>query len=149
MRSDLFVLSNISIVFTYYLIRIKKSLNFGYTSWLSGSKHKIFGGQPCNPLHLFLPAFSVKATNFLGLNTARDQNPLGSAHSHPGIWDLFFNAESAQLIRSVVYSHFDLSSLISMARMQSAQRKKARKKEKVVTTTRDWTGDLQFSWPKC
>ena len=27
-------------------------------------------------------------------------------------------------------SHFDLSSLISMARMQSAQRKKARKKEK-------------------
>ena len=48
-------------------------------------------------------------------------------------------------------SHFDLSSLISMARMQSAQRKKARKIEKVVTPARDWTGDLlitcQMRWP--
>ena len=40
------------------------------------------------------------------------------------------------------HSHFDLSSLISMARMQSAQRKKARKIEKVVTPARDRTGDL-------
>ena len=38
---------------------------------------------------------------------------------------------------SYLYSHFDLSSLISMARMQSAQRKKARKIEKVVTPARD------------
>ena len=36
-------------------------------------------------------------------------------------------------------SHFDLSSLISMARMQSAQRKKARKIEKVVTPARNHT----------
>ena len=42
-------------------------------------------------------------------------------------------------------SHFDLSSLISMARMQSAQRKKARKIEKVVppaclyvSTSQNW-----------
>ena len=53
----------------------------------------------------------------------------------------------------VIYisSHFDLSSLISMARMQSAQRKKARKIEKVVTPARDRTGDLlitcQMRWP--
>ena len=40
------------------------------------------------------------------------------------------NPESAQVIRSVIYSHFDLSSLISMARMQSAQRKK----EKLLPT---------------
>ena len=52
---------------------------------------------------------------------------------------------------SYLYSHFDLSSLISMARMQSAQRKKARKIEKVVTPARDRIGDLlitcQMRWP--
>ena len=36
------------------------------------------------------------------------------------------NAESAQLIRSIDYSHFDLSSLISMARMQSVPKEESK-----------------------
>ena len=35
--------------------------------------------------------------------------------------------------------------LISMARMQSARSKKARKIEKVVTPAQNWTGDLLIS----
>ena len=46
----------------------------------------------------------------------------------------------------LLYSHFHLSSLISMFRMQSGPGKKARKKEKVVTSARDYFYVLVFRY---
>ena len=63
------------------------------------------------------------------------------------VWDVMHLVMTEQPhYRSYISSHFDLSSLISMARMQSAPRKDSKS---FCVPTRNWTRDLSLVALKC